>query len=39
MVFPVTYGTWTAFYEREKDDNGSIQRLFRTKSSRFTAMI
>jgi hypothetical protein len=38
MVFPVTSGTWTAFYERERNDRGAIQRLFRTKLSRFTAM-
>ena len=38
MVFPATYGTWTAFYERERNDSGAIQRLFRTKLSRFTTM-
>jgi len=33
-----TSGTWTAFYERNKDDNGAIQRLFRTNLTMFSVM-
>ena len=35
---PTTSGTWTAFYERNKDDNGAIQRLFRTNLTMFSVM-
>ena len=35
---PTTSGTWTAFYERNKDDGGAIQRLFRTNLSQFAVM-
>jgi hypothetical protein len=35
---PTTYGTWTAFYERNRDDGGAIQRLFRTNLTQFSVM-
>ena len=35
---PITSGTWSAFYERNKEDNGAIQRLFRTNSTMFSVM-
>lgn len=35
---PVTYGTWSAYYERNREDNGAIQRLFRTNMTSFRVM-
>ena len=35
---PTTSGTWTAFYERNKDDGGAIQLLFPTNLTQFAVM-
>ena len=35
---PTTSGTWTAFYERNKDDGGAIQRLFKTNLTQFAVI-
>ena len=33
-----TFGTWTMFYECNRDDNGAVQRLFRTNLRAFATM-
>ena len=38
MPFPASSGTWSAFYERNRNDNGAIQRLFRTNLTSLTVM-
>ena len=35
---PPPFGIWTEFYERNKEDNGAIQRLFRTNMTSMAAM-